>query len=149
MDGPLADYDSYCSELGIEPEEAKLLSVTYLHLFPTEGAIKGVKALETLGYYPFVLSKIPSRNPGAATEKHHWLHRYFPSLKHRLILSPDKGCIGTARDLLIDDHPEWANAHNFPGEILTFKTTTNQGQTWDEIIDFLSHSSSLRQERST
>lgn len=133
MDGPLSDFDSYCAVNGFDPEQAKLYSGTYLNLQPTEDAIESVKILKSIKNFDlFVLSKIPRLNPGAATEKHFWLQRYFPVLADRLILSPDKGCIGTYRDLLIDDHPEWANAKNFPGTVIGFGKQHNTN--WRTII---------------
>lgn len=134
MDGPLADFDKYCVSGGLDPAHAKLYSGTYLNLPPTDGAIEGVKTLLTMSKIDiFVLSKIPSGNPGAATEKHFWLERHIPQLSNRLILSPDKGCVGSERDFLIDDHPEWANAHNFKGTIITFKMLP---ESWPNITAF-------------
>ena len=49
-----------------------------------------------------------------------WLNKHLPILEDHIIVTPDKGCIGTKRDFLIDDHPEWANAHKFPGKIIKF-----------------------------
>src|ERR1035437_909117 len=122
MDGPLADFDFYCKVRKLDPQIVKKFSGTYLNLPPTPGAIEAVLTLTLMkNIEVFVLTKIPSENHGAATEKHIWLERYFPILAKRLIISPDKGCVGTKRDFLIDDHPEWANAHNFSGEIITFQ----------------------------
>jgi hypothetical protein len=139
MDGPLANFDLYCQERKLDPHQAKLYSGTYLNLPPTEGAIEAVrKLLKRSHLFLFVLSKIPSGNPGAATEKHFWLERHLPELSKRLILSPDKGCFGTARDYLIDDHPEWANAHNFPGTIFKFKTSpVDVGYDWPHLLTIL------------
>ena len=67
-----------------------------------------------------ILTKIPSENPYAASEKIVWLKRHLPILEDLIIITPDKGCIGTSRDTLVDDFPEWANAHNFPGQIIQF-----------------------------
>jgi 5'(3')-deoxyribonucleotidase len=58
------------------------------------------------------LSKIPAENPHSATEKMLWVREHFPYLGDKIILTPDKGCVGSQRDFLIDDHPEWANANN-------------------------------------
>jgi 5'(3')-deoxyribonucleotidase len=140
MDGPLADFDLHCLMKGLDPKQAKLHSGTYLNLLPTVGSIEAVKNLTLLkNIEVFVLSKIPSGNPGAATEKHFWLERHFPILANRLILSPDKGCVGSSRDFLIDDHPEWANANKFRGEIITFFTESTQaGQSWPEILNYFS-----------
>lgn len=135
MDGPLADFDLYCTQRGLDPKEAKRYSGTYLNLPPTKGALENVaELLEMNKLYLFVLSKIPAENPGAATEKHFWLERYFPPLASRLILSPDKGCVGSPRDFLVDDHPEWANAHNFPGTILHFGAPSCRN--WGDVLSF-------------
>jgi len=138
MDGPLADFDLYCQLKGLNPKEAKRYSGTYLSLPPTVDAIDAVEFLISKRNLDlFVLSKIPSENPGAATEKHFWLERHLPALASRLILSPDKGCVGSKRDFLVDDHPEWANADKFPGEIITFKTISNKsGHTWTQILEY-------------
>jgi hypothetical protein len=53
--------------------------------------------------------------------------RYALILGDHIIVSPDKGAVGTARDFLIDDHPEWANAHNFSGTPIHFKNN------WSEV----------------
>lgn len=135
MDGPLADFDKYCVQRGYEPEQAKKYSGTYLNLPPTTGSLETViELLEMHRFDIFVLSKIPSENPGAATEKHFWLERFFPPLAKKLILSPDKGCVGTPRDFLVDDHPEWANAHNFPGTILHFGSI--ECRNWGDVLNF-------------
>ena len=136
MDGPLAEFDGYCKKINLEPNVAKLLDDTYPSLLPTEGSIEAVHKLLAMDKLDvFVLTKIPSKNLGAASDKLRWLDRYLPMLVPRLIVSPDKGCVGTARDYLVDDHPEWANAHNFPGRVMTFKTASG-GMTWDEILAY-------------
>jgi 5'(3')-deoxyribonucleotidase len=145
MDGPLADFDLYCQIKKLDPQVAKKYSGTYLNLAPTTGSIEAVEVLTSMKNLDvFVLTKIPSENHGAATEKHIWLERYFPTLVKHLIISPDKGCVGTKRDFLIDDHPEWANAHNFSGEIITFQVVITPhaakppGLTWPEILEYIS-----------
>lgn len=137
MDGPLADFDLYCLDLGLDPSHAKLYCGTYLHLPVTDHALEAVERLTSdTRWDVFVLSKIPSGNPGAATEKHFWLRKYFPTLEKKLILSPDKGCVGSSRDILIDDHPEWANAHNFPGTIIKFDSS-HPLAAWKQILSRL------------
>lgn len=131
MDGPLANFEAYCQEIGKPPKETKLLSGTYLNLPPVSQAIESVSLLLDLGYFVMVLTKIPSQNPGAASEKIFWLRQHFPVLKDHIIITPDKGCVGTKRDFLIDDHPEWANADTFKGEIITFEGP--KGKSWNQI----------------
>jgi 5'(3')-deoxyribonucleotidase len=79
-----------------------------------------------------VCTKIPSKNPYAAAEKLIWMSKHLHILHDRVIITPDKGCIGTKRDYLIDDHPEWANAHNFEGTILKFTKTFG----WPQILEY-------------
>lgn len=122
MDGPLADFDRYCADNRLDPEHAKLYGGTYLNLPVTEGANQAVYMMESLlpNVELFILSKIPTDNPTAATEKHHWCARHFPTLTKKIILSPDKGAVGSERDILIDDHPERANAEKFRGRVVKF-----------------------------
>ena len=120
MDGVIADFERGFVEASKTPKEFKVIPGSYSNLHPYPGAVEGVKDLIELGYYLFILTKIPSENPYAATEKMIWLQKHFPVLKDHIIVTPDKGCVGTVRDFLIDDHPEWANAHKFPGTNIKF-----------------------------
>lgn len=53
-------------------------------------------------------------------------------------MSPDKGCVGTKQDFLIDDHPEWANAHNFAGQVIKFGAPRDDkfvcARNWKDVI---------------
>lgn len=128
MDGPLADFDGMSKKLNIEPAMLKRMAGLYAMLPVTSGAQTAVTKLHRMGYQVFALTKIPRANPYAATEKLLWINENFPLIGENVIISPDKGCVGTERDFLVDDHPEWANADNFYGTILTF--TWN----WPEIL---------------
>lgn len=121
MDGPLAQFDKYCLEHDVDPKVGKLMSLTYASLQVTPGALGAVNDL--CSYIPdrvFLLTKVPSQNPIAAMQKLMWAREQFPLIKDHVIITPDKGCVGTVDDVLIDDHPEWANAHNFPGTVIKF-----------------------------
>lgn len=140
QDGPLADFDFYCNEVVFEhPVHVKRYAGTYLNLPVTDGALAAVKLLTTRKDIDvWVLSKAPSENLSAASEKHYWLDKHFPILAGKLIITPDKGCVGKFDDFLIDDHPEWANANNFGGEVIRFKTNLMAaGMNWEEILEFL------------
>lgn len=130
MDGPLADFEAASNKHSIPPSRFKLLTGVYVSLPVTPGALHAVGQLLAARKEVFVLTKIPSQNAVAATEKIIWLRENFPNLQDRIIISPDKGCVGTTADILIDDHPEWANANNFPGRIIKF------GGTPDEKFDY-------------
>lgn len=120
MDGVLADFAAACDALGENPHKAKLRVGLYVDLPLIAGAREGVLALIEQGWFIFVLTKIPDKNPHAATEKILWLRKHFPELGERIILSPDKGAVGTSQDFLVDDFPQWANAHKFPGTVMHF-----------------------------
>ena len=141
MDGPLADFDAAAKKHNIHPSKLKLLTGAYMSLPVTEGALHAVGQLLANKKEVFVLTKIPSQNAVAATEKIVWLRNNFPNLGDRIIISPDKGCIGTPADVLVDDHPEWANAHNFPGDIIKFGGVSDEHfiayPGWDEILPLL------------
>lgn len=137
MDGVLADFIAACTACGKSPSEAKHQAGLYRQLPIIAGAREGVLALIKQGWLVFVLSKIPDSNPHAASEKILWLREFFPEFSERIILSPDKGAVGSARDFLIDDFPEWANAHNFPGTVLHFGER-GAHPDWASIVAHLS-----------
>ncbi len=129
LDGVLANFEGAAEKRKFSPSHFKLLAGAYFDLEVMQGAKEAVMQVQKLGYEVFILSKIPSGNPYAATEKYLWVKQYFGELiGENVILTPDKGAVGTDKDFLIDDHPEWANAHNFRGTVLHFKGN------WDEII---------------
>ena len=127
MDGVLADFEAGARRQGMAPKHYKRVAGAYLDLPLVPGAGEALETLHAAGFLLFALTKIPSQNPYAATEKLLWAQRYAPILGDHIIVSPDKGAVGTARDFLIDDHPEWANAHNFPGTVIHFKNN------WSEV----------------
>lgn len=124
IDGVIADFEAICREMKVHPQQGKLIPGIYRDLPVMAGAVEGVQGLLDLGYFVMCLTKIPSKNPGAASEKLHWVNEHFPVLKDYVVITPDKGCVGTSRDYLIDDHPEWANANKFPGMVLPFGGAT-------------------------
>jgi 5'(3')-deoxyribonucleotidase len=136
MDGVVADFEKQCAKVGLEPKIAKLLNDTYLNLEPMPGAVEAITRLVKLAPNRiFLLTKIPSRNPLAAYHKYLWVYRYLPMVGDHVIITPDKGCVGTRDDVLIDDHPEWANAHNFAGTVIPFGA--HHDVTWAELLPIL------------
>lgn len=120
MDGVVADFEQMMNDLMLDAHRLKLMPGTYMNLKPIIGAISGINQLLDQGYNIFLLTKIPSKNPYAAAEKLMWVRKHLPRLEDHVIITPDKGCVGRKQDFLVDDHPEWANAHNFPGSIIHF-----------------------------
>jgi len=127
MDGVMADFEKACVEAGHEFKNFKMLKGSYLDLPILDGAVEAVNLAIELGYEIFALTKIPANNPYSATEKLIWIANNMPQFKDHVIISPDKGVIGKKDDILIDDHPEWANADEFPGRIIKFS------RDWSEV----------------
>lgn len=121
MDGVLIDYVRKADELGIPVKFLKTIPGIYETMEPVEGAKEAVAAFLAAGLDVFALTKPPKENPSAASDKLRSIWRHFPEIGEQVIITPDKGCVGTARDFLIDDHPHWANADQFPGTIVHFK----------------------------
>jgi len=121
MDGVIADFEGALRAHGITPAELKVKRGAYEALDVINGAKEALHAFGQMGLEIFGLTKIPGSNPYAATEKLLWIAKHFPELHERVIISPDKGCVGKPRDFLVDDHPEWANADQFPGTIVKFR----------------------------
>ena len=134
MDGVIADFDRACKEQQKTPHELKLTPGAYVNLPPMPGAIDGIHELIKLGYFVMILTKIPSKNPYASVEKMIWLNRELPVLKDNIIITPNKGCVGSPKDFLVDDHPEWANAHNFSGTIVHFNCPESIIRDWSDLV---------------
>jgi len=121
QDGPLADFQGAADAAGLEPKEAKMVRGFYRGLPLTPGAKEAVE--ELLGFHHlhvFVATKIPDRNPHAATEKILWLNEHLPGLGERIIITPNKACLGTSDDFLVDDRAHKADASFFPGTFIHF-----------------------------
>jgi hypothetical protein len=140
MDGVAADFERGMNAKHMTAKQFKVIPGSYVNLFPIEGAVDGISELLDLGYFVMMLTKIPSEAAYSASEKIIWMNRILPAMKDHIIISPDKGCVGTERDFLIDDHPEWANAHNFPGTVIKFggEKTSGMGyvSNWSNLVEF-------------
>lgn len=123
MDGVLADFEKEAIDRNIPFNELKVKIDAYRHLPIMEGSKEAVKRFLEAGYEIFILTKIPTANPYAASEKIFWVQEHFPEFADRIVISPDKGALGQEGHILIDDHPEWANAHSFAergGQVIKF-----------------------------
>lgn len=132
MDGVVADFEAAMNAAGSTPAEFKLRAGVYRHLPLIPGAMEAIGALIEAGVEVWFLTKPPGKNPYSTTEKLQWVKEQFPELYERVIITPDKGAVGTSRDILVDDHPEWANANNFRGYIIKFENN------WPEVLDMIS-----------
>jgi 5'(3')-deoxyribonucleotidase len=143
MDGVLANihekighhtsYDVTPPEI-LEPE-------FYLSLNPFKASLAAVKELLSFKEIDlYIATKIPNANPLAATEKLKWVARYFPELKGRVFITPDKTkLIG---DVLIDDDERWSE---FSGEFFRFDPR-NPNHSWKRALELVK--SKLKNSRS-
>ena len=120
FDNTLADFISAARARNMTPGQFKLVAGAYRSLPLMPGAAEAVARATALGLDPFGLTKCPSQNPYSATEKFLWTADNLPALHDKVIITSDKGAVGTARDFLVDDMPEWANANNFRGTLIHF-----------------------------
>lgn len=133
QDGPLADFEKGALEARLSPEVAKMTPGFYLDLPVTPGALNAVERLNELSNVQiFVATKIPDKNPLAATEKIQWLHRHFPSIEERIIVTPNKACLGGPLDFLIDDRAHKADAAHFVGTFIHFASV--QYPSWEHVL---------------
>lgn len=133
LDGPIADFELAARAAGLEPVVAKMTPGFYRSLPVTSGAREAIDEMSRwTNVHLFIASKIPDKNPLAATEKALWVHEKFPVLEERIILTPNKACLGTARDFLVDDCKHKADAGFFPGTFLHFGSPGMDG--WEQVM---------------
>jgi hypothetical protein len=122
LDDVVADYMGQCVEDNITPDDACLMRGFFKRLLPLGNSVNEVLAIEEMlpgGVY--FASAPPEERHSAWTEKAQWVHRNFPDLgPSRLILTRNKGLLGSKDDIIIDDHPEWSGADKFRGTIIRF-----------------------------
>ena len=121
LDGVCADFNRALAETGMEPDEFRFAPGAYLNLHPIPGAIDAVNKLVATGNYEiFFATKPPTGVPDAYADKVRWVMKHFYDLRKRIIITPDKGLLGSENDILIDDRPHTANCLEFPGKFIFF-----------------------------
>ena len=121
MDGVLADYDRAAQVQGLDPSKAKDVPGFFRDLPVMDGALDAVEDLLGRGIKVVVLSTPPKgRAAEAEAEKRDWLKEHFPDLEPGACFTQDKVAHGGTDDILVDDHPEWNGAKDFPGTVLKF-----------------------------
>jgi 5'(3')-deoxyribonucleotidase len=138
MDGPQADYEREIIISGIPSKKLKLIKGTYRRLAVVPHARDSILALLELPVDVWTMTKAPDGSTFAASEKQAWQYEHMPELRDRIIITPDKGAVGRPCDYLIDDHPEWANANNFPGTIIkheaVYQPDGSSNNNWPTIV---------------
>lgn len=128
MDGVIVDFDEFKNRLGLTGDQVKQMPNAYTTMSPMAGALEAVRSLIGMGHDVWLATKPPTGIPHAYADKVRWVLHHLPELKRKIILTSDKSLL--RGDVLIDDHPQWANADKFEGEILHFSPSFG----WPEVL---------------
>ena len=105
----------------------------FLDLKPLEGAIEGMKTLQTK-YSVYILTRPSIKNTNCYTEKAEWVKKYLgEEMLEKMIICPDKSLV--KGDYLIDDD----NRHGqieFEGEHIHFGKD-ERFKNWAQVVDYL------------
>jgi 5'-nucleotidase len=105
----------------------------FLDLEPLEGAIEGMKTLQTK-YKVYILTRPSIKNTHCYTEKAEWIKKYLgEEMLERMILCPDKSLV--KGDYLIDDDHRHGQTE-FEGEHIHFGKDDNF-KTWSQVVQYL------------
>lgn len=136
MDGVLADFDGLKRKLGLTSDELKMKPGAFEALDPMPGALAAVDLISQMGFECWICTKPAHLRPWSYAEKASWIMHYLPDLTERVIMTQDKGLVGCMYDVLIDDHPKWANCDKFPGFLIPFDSTQSLSE-WSRITGIL------------
>lgn len=133
LDGVCFDFGGARDALGLTSSEYKHLPGAYrnLKLFP--GVKDHLLTLIDRGFDIWIATKIPFTNHDAATEKLYAVEEHLPFLAKSVIITPNKGMLGSRKDFLLDDRPHKAHCDEFQGELLTYGPT-NRYQNWNQVM---------------
>lgn len=134
MDGVIANYHDARKASGLDYNDFNASHGAFANLPLLDYSHDGIKFLEEMGYEVWICTRPPHRFPQAYADKVEWLNHHFPSLTARVIMTPDKGCLGKSGDLLIDDHPDTNNGRNFGGTLIVH---TDWIDTMNQITDLM------------
>lgn len=98
---------------------------------PIPGSVEGVTVLKTMGYDLWAVMKhapFAQEYQISAT----WLGKHYPELKHRVIVTNDRGLLGNVEDFLVDDRPHQENCQQFSGTLIPFGA--GFGVSWREVL---------------
>ena len=131
LDGVIVDFDGFRTARGLTGDEVKAMPGAYLAMLPLSGAIEGVRSLIGMGYEVWIATKPPTGVPHAYSDKAAWVLQHIPELKRRIIITHNKGLLGSAPDLLIDDRPHKASCQEFAGTLIHF----GRGVGWTQVLE--------------
>lgn len=129
FDGGLRSYNGQRARDGLPAwtgDDLKCMPQAYLDMEPIDGAIDGVRSLIGMGFDVWLATKPPTGIAHAYGDKAAWVFKHLPELKRKLIITHDKGMLGCAGDVLVDDRPWRANCRHFNGELVWFGEAENK-----------------------
>jgi hypothetical protein len=142
MDGVVADFEEGARLQGLDPKDFKHLPGAYKNLpWMPHAETRFLRWLDA-GLNIWMATKIPTHNPLAATEKLEWLQHRRPELLRETIITPDKGTLGHARDVLIDDRYHKAHCDAFQGTFVHFGSESMPN--WIMLDHWLEHVTGTR-----
>lgn len=131
MDGVLCDYERYCNENNLDPNDTDNVAGLFISLKPIPGAIEAFRKLME-HYDVYILSTAPWENVTALSEKNAWIKTHLPEAYKRVIYSHNKHlCVG---DYLIDDRLK-NGSEKFTGELIQFGS--NNFPDWNSVLNYL------------
>lgn len=136
LDGVGANFAASRDALGISSLEFKMMPGAYRNLQPYPGFADNLLKLLDAGWDVWIATKIPTDNPGAATEKLLWVNEHIPFMRKSVIITPNKGTLGGPMDFLLDDRPHKAHVMEFVGTVLAYGFD-NEYQSWDQVMAFM------------
>lgn len=128
MDGVLVDFDAYMRSRGADAQKVKDTPGAYAAMLPCIGGIEGVRSLIGMRFEVWIATKPPTGRPWAYKEKVEWILEHLPELQRRIVITHDKGFLGDAGDILIDDRVWRANCHQFKGALIAHRA-------WGRTLD--------------
>lgn len=136
MDGFQVDFESGRDASGHPSEVFKLLPGAYRNLKPYPGLVEFLTEVIELGWDVWNATKIPTHNPYAAAEKLFWIEEHTPWMIASTIITPNKGCLGDRRSVLVDDRPHKAMCQEFKGALLTYgPDPRNEYKSFDDLLE--------------
>lgn len=144
MDDTICDYSGQFNEdLNLEPKIAYPQSQYgfYSKLKPLPNAIESLKELDSLGEDVWILTRPSVNNPLCYTDKFLWVREHLGvKFANRLILTTDKGRVGTENDILIDDF-DWKTPREVE-DVSPWKGTqilfgSDEFENWEKVIKYI------------
>lgn len=134
LDGVVVDFEAYMHAHTMTSEEVKKQNGAYLSMPAIPGALDAVRSIIGMGYKVWIATKPPTGIAYAYADKAQWVLTHLPELKRRIILTHDKGLLGSIDDYLIDDRPHKANCEQFSGKLISY----SESNEWPSILAYLS-----------